>query len=209
MLAAAISSSPRALWYLTRGTGVAALLLLTLTVALGVANHKRLETARIPRFAVDGVHRNASLLAVVFLCIHIGTTLLDSYVPIRVINVFVPFGSAYKPLWLGFGAIAFDLLMAVAITSALRRRIGHTMWRATHWLAYASWPVALIHGLGMGTDRRSHWMLALTAGCVLVVVLAILARLFGTDSVPSSTTSANPTGHRRRLDALIPATRRR
>ena len=64
------------------------------------------------------MHRNASLLAVVFLCIHIGTTLLDSYVPIRVINVFVPFGSAYKPLWLGFGAIAFDLLMAVAITSA-------------------------------------------------------------------------------------------
>ncbi len=209
MLAAAISSSPRALWYLTRGTGVAALMLLTLTVALGVANHKRLETARIPRFAVDGMHRNASLLAVVFLCIHIGTTLLDGYVPIRLINVFVPFGAAYKPLWLGFGAIAFDLLMAVAITSALRRRIGHKTWRATHWLAYASWPVALIHGLGMGTDRGSHWMLALTAGCVLVVALAVLTRLLGTDSVPRSVTAVSSIGPRRRFDTLIPATRRR
>ena len=177
MIAATVSSSPRVLWYLTRGTGVAALLLLTLTVALGVANHRRLETARIPRFAVDGLHRNASLLAVVFLFVHITTTLADGYVPIRLVNVFVPFGSAYRPLWLGFGAVAFDLLMAVAITSALRRRIGRRTWRATHWLAYASWPVALVHGLGMGTDRDAHWMLVLTGVCVLVVAIAVLARV--------------------------------
>jgi methionine sulfoxide reductase heme-binding subunit len=206
MLLAAISSSPRALWYLTRGTGVVTLLLFTLTVTLGIANFKRLETRRIPRFVIDGVHRNAALLAVSFLLVHIVTTLLDSYVPIRLIEVVVPFGAAYKPLWLGLGAIAFDLLMAVALTSAFRRRLGYRTWRSVHWLAYAAWPVALIHGLGMGTDRHAHWMLALTGGCVLLVVLAVLVRLAEPDTASAV---KRPSPARERLSGLTPAPARR
>ena len=122
LASAAASSSPVALWFLTRGTGVVTLLLFTVTVILGIANRERLQTKRIPRFVVDGVHRNASLLAVVFLCVHIGTTLADSYVPITIANVLIPFSSSYKPFWVGLGAIAFDLLMAVALTSALAGR---------------------------------------------------------------------------------------
>jgi methionine sulfoxide reductase heme-binding subunit len=206
MLLAAISSSPRALWYLTRGTGVVALLLFTLTVTLGIANYKRLQTRRIPRFVIDGLHRNAALLAVTFLSLHILTTLLDHYVPIRLIDVVVPFGAVYKPLWLGLGAIAFDLLMAVALTSALRRRLGYRAWRSVHWLAYAAWPVALIHGLGMGTDRHAHWMLVLTGGCVLLVGLAVLARLAEPDATPPVKA---PSPARERLAALTPAAGRR
>ncbi len=175
--AAAVSSSPRVLWYLTRGTGVVTLVLLTLTVALGVANRKRLESARVPRFVIDAVHRNAALLAVTFLCVHIATTLLDNYVKIDLINVVLPFSGSYKPLWLGLGAIAFDLLIAVTLTSMLRRRLGYRAWRATHWLAYLSWPVALVHGIGIGSDRHSSWMLALTGACVLIVAAALVARL--------------------------------
>lgn len=171
------ASSQLTLWFLTRGTGVVTLILFSLTVALGVANRTRLQTTRVPRFVVDGIHRNASLLAVVFLIIHIATTLVEGYVPITALNVVIPFTSAYKPVWVGLGAVAFDLLMAVALTSMLRRRLGHTAWRAVHWLAYVAWPVALMHGLGMGTDRHSHWMLALTGGCVLLVGLAVLTRL--------------------------------
>jgi sulfoxide reductase heme-binding subunit YedZ len=185
MITAAVSSSPRALWYLTRGTGVVTLVLFTLTVTLGIANYKRIEASRIPRFVVDGVHRNAALLSVTFLMMHIATTLLDAYVPIHLIDVAVPFGAAYKPLWLGFGAIAFDLLIAVALTSALRRRLGYRLWRGVHWLAYTAWPVALIHGLGMGTDRHAHWMLVLSGGCVIIVALAALARLNEPHSGPS------------------------
>jgi sulfoxide reductase heme-binding subunit YedZ len=185
MIAAAVSSSPRVLWYLTRGTGVVTLVLFTLTLTLGIANYKRFETSRIPRFVVDGVHRNAALLSVTFLMMHIATTLLDGYVPIHLIDVVVPFGAAYKPLWVGFGAVAFDLLVAVALTSALRRRLGHRLWRSVHWLAYAAWPVALIHGLGMGTDRHAHWMLVLSGACVLIVALAVLARLIEPYGSPS------------------------
>jgi sulfoxide reductase heme-binding subunit YedZ len=205
MLAAAISSSPRALWYLTRGTGVVTLVLFSLTVTLGIANYKRLETRRIPRFVIDGVHRNAALLAVIFLSIHILTTVLDRYVPIHLIDVIIPFGAAYKPLWLGLGTIAFDLMLAVALTSAVRRRLGYQTWRAVHWLAYAAWPVALLHGIGMGTDRHSHWMLALTGGCVLLVGLALMARL----SAPRKSAVPRPSPARERLAALTAAPARR
>ncbi len=181
MIAAAVTG-PSAMWYLTRGTGVVALVLLTLSVALGVANVRRMQTAEMPRFVLGAIHRNASLLAVVFLLVHIGTSLLDGFAPIALLDVIVPFRSAYRPLWLGFGAVAFDLLIAVTITSLLRRRFGYRAWRATHWAAYACWPVALLHGLGTGSDARTTWMLAVTGVCVIVVIVAVVARV--TDGWP-------------------------
>ncbi len=173
---AAATTGPTALWYLTRATGVVTLILLTLSVALGVANACRAQTEHVPRFVFDAVHRNASLLAVAFLLVHIITSLLDGFAPIRLMDVVIPFGSAYRPLWLGFGAVAFDLLIAVTLTSIFRRRLGYRSWRATHWLAYASWPVALVHGLGTGSDTKTSWMLALTGVCLFVVIVAVLAR---------------------------------
>jgi methionine sulfoxide reductase heme-binding subunit len=184
---AATGSTPIAVWYLTRATGVVALVLLTVTFGLGVANVKRFKTTRIPRFVVDGVHRNASLLAVVFLGLHIITSLVDNYVPIALVNVFVPFGASYRPFWLGLGAAAVDLLLAVMVTSLLRKRVGRRVWRATHWLAYASWPIALAHSLGTGTDAGTPWMLALTAVCVLTVAVALWVRLRRPPAVPATT----------------------
>jgi sulfoxide reductase heme-binding subunit YedZ len=174
--AVAVAASPKALWFLTRGTGVVALILLTTTVALGVANVRRTQSSTVPRFVVEAVHRSASLLAVAFLVIHIGTAELDTYAPIRLVDAVVPFTSTYRPLWLGLGAVAFDLLLAVSITSLLRRHLGYRAWRVTHWAAYISWPVALLHGLGTGSDAKAGWMLAITAGCVIVVIVAVVAR---------------------------------
>ncbi len=172
----ASSVGPSALWYLTRGTGAVALVLLTISVALGVTNVRRVHTAHVPRFVLDAVHRSVSLLALAFLAVHIVTSVLDPFAPIRLIDAVVPFVSAYRPVWLGLGAIASDLLIAVALTSVLRRRFGHRAWRATHWLAYACWPVALVHGLGTGSDAKTSWMLGLTAGSVLVALAAVSLR---------------------------------
>jgi Ferric reductase like transmembrane component len=168
--------SSTAMWYLTRGTGVVSLVLLTLSVALGVANARRAQTPSVPRFVFDAVHRYASLLAIAFLFVHIGTSVIDQFAPIRLIDTLVPFGSAYRPIWLGFGALAFDLLLAVAITSLVRRRLGYRTWRATHWAAYASWPIALVHGLGTGSDARSTWLLTIAGCCLIVVIVAVVAR---------------------------------
>ncbi len=166
-----------ALWFITRATGVTALILLTLVMALGVANVRRLRTTSIPRFVLDAVHRNAALLAVSFVAMHIVTTIADGYVNISPLAVIVPFASAYKPLWIGLGAVSLDLFGAVIITSLLRRRLGYGLWRLTHWLAYASWPVALFHSLGAGTDAHSRWMLAVAGACTLVVLAAVAVRM--------------------------------
>ena len=175
MALASITSGP-ALWYITRATGVTALILLTLVMALGVANVRRLRTSRIPRFVLDSVHRSTALLAVSFVAMHIVTTIVDGYVNVSPLAAVIPFASAYKPLWIGLGAVSLDLFGAIIITSLLRRRLGHRLWRATHWLAYASWPVAMFHSLGAGTDASSSWMLALAAGCTVVVLGAVAVR---------------------------------
>ena len=173
------AAGPSIYWYLTRSTGAVALLLLTFAIALGVLDVRRFSTPRWPRFVVDSLHRNVSLLAMVFLGFHILTSVLDSFAPISLIDAFIPFAGSYRPFWLGLGAISFDLLLAVTITSLLRKRMGYASWRAIHWLTYASWPIALLHGLGTGSDVKSAWLLVLSIACLAVVLAAVLARVIG------------------------------
>jgi sulfoxide reductase heme-binding subunit YedZ len=158
-----------ALWYTTRATGVVALVLLTITVVLGIVGVSRFESTRWPRLVTALLHKNISLLVTVFLGVHITTTLLDSFVKISPVAAIVPFASSYRPFWLGLGAIAFDLILALIATSLLRSRLSYRAWRAVHVMAYASWPIALWHGLGTGTDARLPWLLALDGLCVLAV----------------------------------------
>jgi sulfoxide reductase heme-binding subunit YedZ len=171
------AAGPSPLWYLTRGTGLVSLLLLTATVVLGIVNLSQLSSPRWPRFATAGLHRNVSLLVVVVLAVHIATAELDTFAPVGWLSVLVPFGSAYRPVWLGLGTLAFDLLLAVVITSLLRGRLGYRAWRAVHWAAYLSWPLAVVHGLGTGTDARLSWALGLTVVCVAAVLCAAAWRL--------------------------------
>jgi DMSO/TMAO reductase YedYZ heme-binding membrane subunit len=170
------SIGPSVYWYMTRSTGVVSLVLLTLTMVLGVIDVTRWSTPSWPRFVLDSLHRNVSMLVLVFLGLHILTAVLDSFAPISLLDAVVPFVGSYRPLWLGLGAVAFDLLLALAITSSMRQRFGHRAWRVTHWLAYVCWPIALLHGLGTGSDVKSAWSLAFTGVCVLAVAVAVCAR---------------------------------
>jgi hypothetical protein len=155
-----------------------ALLLLTASVVLGVLGSVRFDAGpRWPRFAIDALHRDVSLLVMVFLVLHVVTSVLDSFAPISLLDAVIPFAGTYRPFWLGLGAVSFDLLIALVLTSLMRRRLGYRSWRAIHWLAYASWPVAVFHGLGTGSDSMAWWMLALTAACVAAVLLAVFARV--------------------------------
>jgi methionine sulfoxide reductase heme-binding subunit len=174
---AATSSALSPLWYTTRATGVVALILLTLTVALGVAGSTRLSTPALPRLVRSGLHRNISLLSVAFVATHVLTTVLDPYASISITSAIIPFSSHYRPFWLSLGTIAFDMLLALVATSMVRTRLSYRAWRAVHWLAYASWPIALWHSLGTGSDSKLSWLLVLDALCVLVVAAAALWRL--------------------------------
>jgi predicted ferric reductase len=166
-----------ALWYLVRGTGVTLLLLFTASVVVGILSSLRVGSATTPRFVVQGVHRGVSLLALVFLAIHVVATYLDGYAPIRVVDAAIPFVSAYKALGMGLGALALDLLVAVAITSYLRTRLGYRGWRGVHLASYAAWPLALLHGVETGTDAHSGWLLGLTVACALAGGSAFLCRM--------------------------------
>ena len=165
------------LWYVTRATGLVALLMLTVSVLLGLLAAGRFSGERWPRFLTQGLHRNVSLLVVAFLTLHVASTLLDTYTSIPLTAAFLPFTSGYKPGWLSLGAVALDLVIALIVTSLARKRLGYRTWRAMHWLAYACWPVAVAHGLGIGTDRSATWVIALTIGCVTCVSAAAAWRV--------------------------------
>jgi len=167
------------MWYLTRGSGVVTLLLLTASLCLGIVGSLGVRSSRMPRYGIGDLHRNLTLLAVVFLGVHVATTVADSYTPVGIKDAFVPFVSAYRPVWLGLGALACDLLLALVVTSLLRVRLGLRTWRRIHWLAYACWPVAFAHSLGTGSDPRAGWMqilAAVSAGAVLAAIALRLAR---------------------------------
>lgn len=181
----AAASNAKTLWYVTRSTGVVALLLLTASLALGVLTTGGWRTRRWPRFASAALHRNLTLLSVAFVLVHVGTTVADGYAPIALTAAIVPFVSPYRPLWLGLGTVAFDLLIALVVTSLLRARFGYRMWRSVHWLAYASWPIALVHTLGTGSDVRTGWLRATGVFSLAVVGAAVLARLALADVAPS------------------------
>lgn len=172
-----IASSSQLMWYSTRATGVVALLLLTATVVLGVLTSVRFGTARWPRFATQDLHRSVSLLAMAFVGLHVLAAVSDSFAPIGWLSVIVPFTSPYRRFWLGLGTASVDVLLAVLISSLVRQHISHRLWRLLHWLAYASWPLALFHSLGTGTDPHLGWMVLLVVVCVAAVLGAIGWRL--------------------------------
>ena len=161
-------------WLATRATGELALVLLTAVTVIGIATTKGWASRRWPESVVTLLHRNISLLSVVFLAVHIGTTVLDGYVPIGWLDVVIPFQSSYRTLWVGLGTLAFDLLVAVIVTSLLRRRIPPRLWKGIHWTAYLLWAVAVAHGLGAGTDRLLTQVVA--AASIAAVGSAVLAR---------------------------------
>jgi predicted ferric reductase len=191
MLATTLSQS-KVLWYVMRASGLVALVLLTLTMVAGIVNVRRYATPRWPRAVIALLHRNVSLLAVVFLGVHIATAVIDTYVSVGWLAAIVPVTSHWDRFWVGLGTFSVDMMIALIVTSLLRSRLSHRTWRAVHWLAYASWPLAMAHGLGAGTDSGALWAEAVYAVSALAVVAAVGWRL-RQPAGRTLTTTARPT----------------
>ncbi|WP_082454805.1 MULTISPECIES: ferric reductase-like transmembrane domain-containing protein [unclassified Frigoribacterium] len=166
-----------ALWALGRGMGVAALVLFTAAVVLGVVTRSGRPLPGLPRFSVTLVHRDVSLFATAFLVVHIVALLFDPYAQLTLLDTVVPFFGDYEPFWQGLGTLAFDLTIAIALTGVLRRHVGRRLFRAVHWGTYLLWPVALAHAIGNGTNGTDAWFLALAGLCTASVVAAVVWRL--------------------------------
>jgi sulfoxide reductase heme-binding subunit YedZ len=166
-----------ALWYASRATGVVALLLLTGVMVLGMLVNRQGRLPGLPRFAVTGLHRNLSLLAVVFVAIHVLSAVADGYVDIPIFSAVVPFMSPYERFWLGAGTVSFDLAIAVIVTSLLRRHLSRRAWRVVHLLSYLCWPVAWAHSFFASGDLQHGVLLILAILCAIAVGVALIWRL--------------------------------
>jgi sulfoxide reductase heme-binding subunit YedZ len=165
------------LWFATRGAGIVSLLLLTFVTCLGILTVVRWQSPSWPRFLSAQLHRNVALLSIAFLVVHVVTAIVDPYTSLGLAAAAIPFASSYRPLWVGIGVISMDLAAAVVVTSLMRERLGQRAWRLVHWLTYGAWVLAVVHGLGSGTDALAPWMLGVQGLCVAVVAGAIAWRM--------------------------------
>jgi sulfoxide reductase heme-binding subunit YedZ len=166
-----------ALWDLGRGAGVAALVSFTISIVLGIATRSGRDALGLGRFGLNEVHRTAALTGVGLVAVHLGTLLLDPFAQLRLVDLVFPFLGSYRPLWLGLGTLAVDLLAVITVVSLLRDKVGPRVFKAVHWATYAMWPVALVHALGTGTDAATLWLDSIALACVAAVAGAVVWRL--------------------------------
>jgi sulfoxide reductase heme-binding subunit YedZ len=172
-----VTSNP-AIWYAARASGVAAYVVLSVVVSLGLGLGGKAQSRNWPRFSIEDVHRFGGLLVGSLVGIHVLTIAADSFLPFSLTQLLVPFTSSYRPLWTGLGIAAAELLLALAITNHYRRRLPYSFWRKAHYLNFAVWGLASVHGLMAGTDRGATWLALLYAASVAVVA-ALLTWRFG------------------------------
>jgi predicted ferric reductase len=166
-----------ATWYAARAGGILAYVLLTASVVLGLLLSGRAQLRHWPRFALEDVHRFLGLLAGSFIVLHGGALLLDGYLPFSLGQLLVPGTAPYRPLPVALGVVAAELLAALAIANRYRRQLPHRLWRRTHYLNFAVWLLALVHGFTAGTDATTPWALALYGVSAWLVLALLLNRV--------------------------------
>lgn len=184
-----LSSSP-AIWYAARASGIAAYVVLSIVVSLGLALGGKAQSRRWPRFSVEDVHRFGGLLVGSLIGIHVITIAADSFLPFSLTQLLVPFTSTYRPLWTGLGIAAAELLLALAITNHYRRVLPYRFWRKAHYLNFAVWTLASLHGLMAGTDRGAAWLAVVYGVAVATVFMLLLWRFGGLPSTRVATVGA-------------------
>ncbi len=154
------------LWYTTRATGLVTLVLFTMVVSLGALVANRAGGAAVGRFEINELHRALAVVAVLFLAIHVITTVLDSFVSTGLASVIIPLTSSYKRVPITLGTVALDLLLAVWLSSLVKTHVANATWRFLHWFSWLAFAASLVHALTAGTDAR-HGL-----GFVVVMICA-------------------------------------
>lgn len=156
---------------------VFALVALTATVAAGLIATDRIIMGPGHRIVAQAVHRALAFLAMAFLATHIVLEMLEGNS--HLVDAVVPFLDPRRTFYVGLGTMASDLLVVIAATGIMRRRFtGETrpwLWRALHWMAYAAWPMAIVHGLIAGRHAKPYvdWSYG---ACMLAVGVALAVR---------------------------------
>lgn len=162
-------------WFLARGSGIVAHLLLTTAVVWGLAlTTKVLGGGKTTRKLMLS-HETISLAAVVATLVHVAALVADTWVHFGWAEVLVPGASSWRPLAVGWGVAALYALLVVTFSFYVRARIGQRTWRWLHFGAFGTWAAATLHGITAGTDSGGLPMVLLFVGSTaLVVSLAVL-----------------------------------
>ncbi len=159
-------------WILARATGLTAYVLLTVSMLAGLVLKSRPLGRRLKAASVMDTHRFLTLLAVGAIALHGLTLVLDTTVPIGLGALLVPGLSPYRPVAVGLGVAAAELMVLVIASFSLRKHIGQKAWRRLHWATYGIFALATAHGLAAGTDSSRPWAFGLYLGAVFAVATA-------------------------------------
>ncbi len=182
------------MWYVARGSGMVAFILLTGSVVLGILNSRRWFSDRWPRLIVDAMHRYLTITFFTFTVIHVATILLDPFAHVSIQNALIPFSGGYRPFWLSLGVIAIELGLAIGASVWIRRFIGYRAWHLMHGLAYPIYLFSLFHAIGTGTDTGTVWTNVVYGGSAALVVTAVVWRLAPSPRARAFATSASAIG---------------
>jgi sulfoxide reductase heme-binding subunit YedZ len=170
-------------WLLARASGLTAYALLTASVLAGLVLKSRPFRSLKPA-AITDTHRFLALLGLGAIALHGATLVLDHTVHLTPAALIVPGASPYRPLPVGIGVLAAELMVVVYASFALRRRIGSRNWRRLHWATYAVFAAATVHGLAAGTDTGRPWAFALYLAAVGSVAGAAVWRALAPPLTP-------------------------
>ena len=148
-------------WLASRASGIVALVLIALSVAIGLAMAaKAFRRPGLPRVLI-AVHEHAALAALVAIAVHGITLLGDSWLNPGPIGIAVPFVMDHEPLFTGLGIVGGYLAAILGLSFYIRRRIGNRRWRNLHRLTPLVYVLGVIHTVGSGSDAGEPWLLAL------------------------------------------------
>jgi predicted ferric reductase len=159
-------------WLLARASGLTAYVLLTTTALAGLVLKSRSFGRKVKAAVLTDVHRFLTFLALGALALHGVALTLDRTVHMSLAALVVPGASTYRPIPVGLGVLACELAVLIAVSFAVRRRIGFRNWRRLHWLTYVLFGFATVHGIAAGTDSSQPWAFSLYLGAVGAVVFA-------------------------------------
>jgi sulfoxide reductase heme-binding subunit YedZ len=165
-------------WILLRAAGIGSYLMLFLSIAWGLVATTSIVTKRISKPSANLFHAFVATTGLALLGVHLGLLLIDGFMPFSLADLTVPMSSEYRPIAITAGVIAMYAVVAVMVSSWLRKRLGTVWWRRLHLMAVPAFTLALLHGVLAGTDTERPWMFAIYAATGLIVVFLTLVRAF-------------------------------
>lgn len=173
----ATATGPHLYWLASRAAGIAALLLSSASVCIGLLMGGGFAKRRKSDLRVT--HEALALATLAALLVHGLTLLGDGFLHPSLADVSIPFVSGYETWWTSAGIVAFWCLALLGLSYYARARIGTLRWRRLHRLTALVWMLGVAHSLGEGSDAGESWFLVMTAIAVVPALLLLVVRCAG------------------------------